>query len=177
MHDRWMKVTYKRIVDENRMPSKWGAKKKEPSCYQSPSAYFPQDFPVRMLWMSPCSVVADKWCRFCCADVIQQPQGPTSPPVSVSWRMHSLCPVPDRWLVCVCVCACVCLCVCACVRAVVNVCPVISIDVEILRGGGILATRYSHVSPFLGYRRLNTFLYRSNEIYHHYSCSKGHYLH
>lgn len=54
-----------------------------------------------MLWMSPCSVVGDKWYCFYWTDVIQQPQGPTSPPVSVSWRMHSLCPVQDRWLVCV----------------------------------------------------------------------------
>ncbi len=82
-----------------------------------------------MLWMSPCSVVGDKWCRFCSADVIQQPQGPTSPPVSVSWRMHSLCPVLDRWLVCV------------CVRVVVNVCFILSINVKSLLGD------FSHPLP------------------------------
>lgn len=46
--------------------------------------------------MSPCSVAGDKSCQFCCADVIQQPQGSTSPPVSVSRKMHSPRPVLDK---------------------------------------------------------------------------------
>lgn len=34
--------------------------KRHLSCYQSSGDYFPQDFPVRMLWMCPCSEVDDK---------------------------------------------------------------------------------------------------------------------
>lgn len=95
------------MVNQSRTPSKWGVKRSVQAVIKDPVIIF------HKIFLSGCyERLHAQWpvinsVSFCCTDVIQQPQGPTSPPVSVSRKMHSLHPVLDKSLhlsVCVSVC-------------------------------------------------------------------------